>query len=138
MPLAATWMNLEMIKVGEASQTERQAYQISYVQSKLDTRNHLQNRRAPQTQSPGGWSPRPESGRGEDWEVQTRPCRSEQPGPTVGHRSCTHSPGTDHSGEERAEHVEPGRRAAQRGCAGLQHNTANRPCSSEGRLRSSL
>lgn len=34
MPLAATWMNLEMIKVGEASQTERQAYQISYVQSK--------------------------------------------------------------------------------------------------------
>ena len=106
--------------------------------AKLDTRNHLQNRRAPQTQSPGGWSPRPESGRGEDWEVQTRPCRSEQPGPTVGHRSCTHSPGTDHSGEERAEHVEPGRRAAQRGCAGLQHNTANRPCSSEGRLRSSL
>lgn len=34
MPLAATWMNLEMIKAGEVSQTERQAYKISYVQSK--------------------------------------------------------------------------------------------------------
>ena len=137
MPLAATWMNLEMINVGEVSQTERQVYQISRAEQNW-TQGTICKTDTPHRQSPGGWSPRPESGRGEDWEVQTRPCRSEQPGPTVGHRSCAHSPGTDHSGEGRAEHMELGRRAAQGGCAGLQHNAANRLGSSEGCLRSSL
>ena len=35
MTVAATWMNLETIKLSEVSETERQVYNMSYVQDKI-------------------------------------------------------------------------------------------------------
>ena len=34
MPFAATWMDLEIIKISEVSQTEKDKYMISHVESK--------------------------------------------------------------------------------------------------------
>ena len=60
MPLAITWMDLEIIILSEVSQTERQSYDITYMWNLKNSTNELiyETETDSQTQKTNLWLPK--------------------------------------------------------------------------------